>query len=60
MMPEEENWVLQKCHKFDKAIVESNFVMKCARELKLDLLKSKPNVKQGNVKAIYDSMLMWK
>jgi hypothetical protein len=33
-----------------------NFVMKCARELKLDLLKRKPNVKQDNVKAIYDSM----
>ena len=58
MMPEEENCALQKCHKFDKAIVEFNSVMKRAGELKLNLLKSKPNVKQGNVKAIYDSMLM--
>ncbi|MGV8106914.1 MAG: hypothetical protein ACP5OH_03985 [Nitrososphaerota archaeon] len=56
MMPEEENRALQKCHKFDKPIVEFNFVMKCARELKLDLLKGKLNVKQDNVKAIYDSM----
>jgi hypothetical protein len=30
--------------------------MKCARELILDLLKGKLNVKQDNVKAIYDSM----
>ena len=58
MMPEEEYRALQKCHKFDKAIVEFNFVMKCARELKLNLLKSNPNVKQDNVKAIYDSMFI--
>ena len=56
MMPEEENRALQKCHKFDKAIVEFNFVMKCAREPKLDLPKCKPKVKQDNVKAIYDGM----
>ena len=40
MMPEEENWAIQKCHKFDKAIAEIYFVVKCAKELKLDLLKA--------------------
>jgi hypothetical protein len=30
--------------------------MKCARELKLDLPKRRPNVKEDNVKAIYDGM----